>query len=268
MTPHKQTAFREWIWEQPLRLERWIGRQLFSTSFTKGDRSMLFILGHMRTGSSLLQHMLCSVGDVVGYGETGTSYLRVKDFGAVAANVYRRLRQLPASESYLLDKVVHKGYIVNPDVLRHPSVRLIFMLRDPAMALSSMVRNVEMTRQPESAYRHYARQIAWIQQLAEKISPEKWTHTTYNELVRDTPQVLTRLEDFLELSEPLSESYQTTQYTGVKGISDGGGNLDAGRVIRGIDRQVQVEVLEYVEAAREKFDQCIQVLRGCDRYLR
>jgi len=85
---------------------------------------MLFILGHMRSGSSLLTHILSSNAAIDGYGETHLDYSNPQDFGVATANVCRHLWKVPSGE-YVLDKVLHKRHIPRSELLKHPSVRVI-----------------------------------------------------------------------------------------------------------------------------------------------
>lgn len=220
---------------------------------------MLFVIGHMRTGSSLLVHLLASHRDILGYGETHKTYTSPEDLGVVTASICRHLRKLPFGSSYVLDKVLHKRLIACPEMLCHPSVRVVFIVRKPSMALSSMIRT-KATAGGEEAYQHYIQQIEWVRQLAQQIPPVQWTHTTYSELVRNTATVFDRLERFLDLSEPLSERYQTTHLTGVRGVGDSGPHIGAGRIKRDIDRDVVPEVQGFVEPAEECFERCLQAL--------
>lgn len=255
-----EKPFAEWGREQFLRAERWIGRKLFAAPLLEGDRRMLFVLGHMRTGSSLLVHILASHREILGYGETHNVYARPKDFGATAANVYRRLRAVPGREAYLLDKVLHKYQIVHADVLEHPSVRVIFMIRRPDTALSSMIRN-EVVSGAEEAYRYYAQHMGWIRRLSLELPSEQWTYTTYTGLTEDSDAVLERIGSFLELSVPLSERYETNQYTGTPGVGDPGPHIEAGHIKCNIDRDMDPRVRPYVDRAWEQFESCLQRLQ-------
>jgi len=227
---------------------------------------MLFILGHMRTGSSLLAHILASHQNVLGYGETHNVYTRPEDFGATTATVRRHLRRVVSSqEKYLLDKVLHKHQIAEMEVLNHSSVRVIFMIRRSDMALSSIIQNVGFIQKSEQAYQHYAEQVEWVGTLAEALSSDRWTSTTYTELTQETNTVLSRLEPFLDLSEPLTEHYDTNRYTGVSGIGDPGPHIESGYIKPNIDRDVDPRIRSHLDRAWERFESCAQLLRDGDQ---
>ena len=249
-----------WGKEQLFRAERWVGRQIFADPFLKGEKKMLFVLGHMRTGSSLLVHILTSNPGIVGYGETHSVYTQPQDFGAVTAHICRRLRRVPGNEAYMLDKVLHKYQVARDEVLLHPSVRLVFMIRRPVMALSSIVRQVGHTFSPERAREHYIGQIKWMQATAQRLDPTRWTFVTYQDLVEETAQVFERLERFLGVDEPMTETYRTTRFTGVRGVGDAGTHIESGRIKRNIDRTVDRRIRPFLREARWAFTACYETL--------
>jgi len=250
----------DWIREQLLRGERWLGRRFLADPFLTGNRRVLFVLGHMRSGSSLLVHILTSHRDIVGYGETHNVYTNPEDFVATAAKVYRYLRSMPGDEHYLLDKALHEYLIVRERVLEHPAVRVIFLVRRPDAALSSMVQN-EVVSEGEEAHQHYVQQTEWMRRLSERLSPRRWTHTTYTELIQRTGDLFSRLESFLDLSVPLSERYDTNRYTGKRKIGDSGPHIEAGHIKRDIDREVDPRIQPYLRHADEAFEKCRDALR-------
>jgi len=250
-----------WSEEQLLRAERWIGRWVFAKPFLNQDRRMLFVLGHMRTGSTLLVHILTSNPQILGFGETHNVYSKYEDFGATTAMVCRRTRQTPDPQSIVLDKVLHQYQFPRETVLDHPSVRVIFMMRRPDHALSSMVQH-NCSADFAQAYAHYMEQIEWIEETTRVLSPEQWTCLTYADLLQDTAAVFRRLERFLALDEPLKESYQTTRYTGVSGIGDPGTHIDTGHIKRNIDRDVDPRVQPFLDSAGSRFRACREMLQA------
>lgn len=247
--------------EQLLRAERWMGRRLFAESFLRADKKMLFILGHMRAGSSLLTHILCTHPDIVGYGETQNEYCAPSDFGATAAKVYRKTRSILDDEVYVLDKVLHERLIVRQTVLEHPAVRIVFILRRPEDALSSLLQSLDFIREPSQASDHYGAQLKWMRDVARCVDPERWTYTTYAQITQETATTFRRLERCLGLSTPLSERYETTRHTGKAGIGDSGPYIGAGRIKQDIERSMDERVRPYLDRARAEFQTCLQTLQ-------
>ena len=60
---------------------------------SKLDR-ILFVLSHMRSGSSLLTHILNTNNEIIGYGETHIKYSSELDFKALLSKVYLRFKKV------------------------------------------------------------------------------------------------------------------------------------------------------------------------------
>ncbi len=54
---------------------------VFNRLLKSEKRKMLFVCGHMRSGSSLLLHILNTNPEVLGFGEMHIKYHSEKDFG-------------------------------------------------------------------------------------------------------------------------------------------------------------------------------------------
>ena len=89
----------------------------YRIQFRESPYRILFVLSHMRSGSSLLTHILNSNPEIIGYGETHLDYESEKDFKALMFRVYWRLRDLNMNHTYLLDKVLHDHKFLNEDFL-------------------------------------------------------------------------------------------------------------------------------------------------------
>src|SRR3972149_8331155 len=61
----------------------------------------LFILGHMRSGSSLLCHLLCSSEDIIGFGEAHNDYRRRSDLSKLLACVWHYTGKNPLQYRYV-----------------------------------------------------------------------------------------------------------------------------------------------------------------------
>jgi hypothetical protein len=233
---------------------------MLAEPFVQGDRKMLFVLGHMRAGSSLLTHILCSHPNVIGYGETQNVYCTPEDFGATALKVYRKTGQRPDHTSYLLDKVLHEWKIARSGILGLPSVRIVFILRKPEEALSSLIQSLDYIQEPEQAVDHYEAQLQWVREVARSTDSQRWTYVTYAELTQNTEAVFNRLERKLNLTTPLSERYETTRHTGEAGTGDIGPHIAAGRIKRNIKRQMDERMRPYLRSASREFRRCLQTL--------
>lgn len=219
----------------------------------------------MRSGSSLLVHLLNSHDEIMGYGETQNIYSGTEDFGAATIKIVRHLRKLPNDTSYVMDKVLHEGLLANREILTHPAVKIIFLIREPEMALSSMIKN-KITKTGAEAFSHYMTQLEWIISLYPNISNNAWSYLTYSELINSTSNVFKRLEKFLRLSEPLSERYKTTKYTGIRGIGDSSPHIEGGKIKRNISREVESSIRYFIKPANELYLICKQHLQENNTY--
>lgn len=195
----------------------------------------VFILSHMRSGSSLLAHILASNPEILGYGESMTRYSAPRDFDLLALKIAVMLRRMPLKDSkrYLLDKLLH-NVLLSPggmELLISHGVRLIFLLRSPEESLGSLVRSLSYT--PEQAAQYYVDRLDMLHRYVEHI-PQGYPAValTYHQLVYETDSVLNRLHSVLELHSPLSEQYEILPTTGRRGIGDFSSNIKAGRILR------------------------------------
>ncbi len=221
----------------------------------------VFILSHMRSGSTLLSHILLSNPSVLGYGETMTRYTSDRDFDLLALKIQWVLRRFPlrGSERYLLDKLLH-NILLPPDgleLLMGHNVRLIFLLREPASSIASLIRSLGYT--PVDAVQYYTLRLKQLEQLAKQVSTSYPAfYLTYQHLLNDTEITLERLRFFLELQTPLSEQYQLLPTTGRRGMGDFSSRIRAGRIVREPTQAISPEELipfELLSEAHEAYQQ-------------
>lgn len=234
----------------------------------KHPRNMLFILSHMRAGSSLLSHLLLSNPEIMGYGETHIEYESKADFRKLYYDVMLKRRRLfPKNAKYILDKILHNSHFPEDDIefLCVPNLRVVFLLRDPEGTLGSFARSWGVG--PEETVGYYRNRLARLEEYAETFAGRvPFALVTYSELLTDTPSALSSLGRFLELRQPLSEDYELLRTTGVKGIGDHSPNIQAGRIVRKRhtpgDVHLSDDILRDGQAA---YDQCQQAIRQlCD----
>jgi Sulfotransferase family len=99
------------------------------------DRT-IFILGHMRCGSTALSHILCSHPQISGYGEAHISYKSRSDIGLLILNQTKR-NSYRQSSTYLFDKILHSRYDSHNSTDFFES-RAIFMIREPIKTIQSI----------------------------------------------------------------------------------------------------------------------------------
>ena len=99
----------------------------------------IIILGHQRTGSSLLTQILCSHPDICGFGESRTMYRSRRDLRSLRGEVFRMHGRFGGYEHYVLDKVLFENLLPDPAIVDESDVQWVFLLRDPIRTMRSMV---------------------------------------------------------------------------------------------------------------------------------
>src|SRR5262245_15964451 len=109
----------------------------------------IFILSHMRSGSTLLTHLLVSNPAICGYGETRTRYFSRRSLDILTGKVLYTLGNdlLATKKQYVLDKLLHDRFIgpAGAKVLSGNDVKIIFLLREPIGTLNSLLQSLNQT---------------------------------------------------------------------------------------------------------------------------
>jgi hypothetical protein len=240
---------------------------LMQMKLRKEPYRYIFILSHMRSGSSLLIHLLNANPDISAYGEAHLDYRQHQDLRRLICKIKHNLQELNLSEKYAADKILHNSHVFNEDLLRRDDISLIFLLRSPQESLSSMVKMWErQSHQEEQAQRYYAdyyvQRLNAIEKWATALAnPQKAAFITYDQLVNQTQSVFHLLQNFLELDTPFSEQYKLLPTTGVRGIGDPSEVIKSGQILR--SRSIdQVEMrTDLLAPANEAFQQCLKTLQ-------
>ena len=266
-TPYPQDA--------PSKLRREFGRLALQANTLRllpsalaGRSKFLFILGHMRSGSTLLCHLLSTSDDVVGFGETHNNYRHRGDLAKLLMSVRNHTGENPLEYRYVLDKIVGTQHVISRSVLIDQRIQYIFLVREPFATLGSIVAMRRQYQQETTqeliafAFDHYTIRLMQLIDIAATINdPQRCLLVTHQELLEETTAVFRRLEGFLNLRAPLREDYKITPTTGQPGIGDPSPNIRLGKISRSLPRK-------YVElSGRQRvqlqlcFDDCVKRLR-------
>ena len=211
----------------------------------------------MRSGSTLLLHLLCNNDGIAGLGEMHYKYKTVSDIYGVTSRIVSGLNLSKSSSTdYFLDKLLHEKLVGDFNVINQGFVKIIILLREPGAALSSIVK-LDMIKSPVQARDHYLQQLQWIQRMTNHILPDRWTYTTYERLIDNTDEELLRLTQFLDLKVPLEKKYSTLSTTGITGLGDPGPNIHTGVILKSIKRSIDQRIEPYIKSARQAYDECI-----------
>lgn len=191
----------------------------------------ILILSHMRSGSSLLLHLLMTSPEISGCGERNTAYRNEDDLAmfAIKSTLGSRGR---IRASYSVDQVNHTHFLPAENLLLHASVLPIILFREPEGAIGSMVEVFSRIRRfsVEEATTHYRERVTTLARYATILRRHGCLMAlTYDELVNDTQRSLIRLSDHIGLRTPLADVYSTFPFTGRLG--DRSSRIHTGRVL-------------------------------------
>ena len=196
-------------------------------------RRYLFVLGHMRSYSSLLCHILGSHPQVDGYCETHVKYRTRFDLLRLRSRVVK-LTGEPLRGRYVLDKVLH-NYPLASSILRSPNTLSIVLVRRPVPTVQSIVNmglhysDVAWYRDLDAVARYYEERVGALVQLAEELRGRVMFMEAETLLSR-TGDVLQNIGRLLELSGPLQSDYKQFAHTGEGGFGDPSETITTGRV--------------------------------------
>jgi hypothetical protein len=200
-----------------------------------GRRSYILVLGHMRSYSSLLCHILGSHREIAGYAEMHLTYRNVLDLLRLRARVFRSLGcVLPGR--FVLDKVLHDEYVVAPSILRRQDVHVVVVVRRPAetiqsvLAMGERIPSVAWYSDLDAVVDYYVKRLRSLATVRQHASHCLFVRA--EDIVEETSRVLGEVEEFLGLQQGLTEEYDLFPHTGDQGWGDDSAAIRSGRVVR------------------------------------
>lgn len=195
----------------------------------------VLIMGHMRSGSTLLLHILLTNPRLIGCGERNAAYSSHLDLDNLEIEARIAQRAPFRRVRYAVDQINHDQFTPSCDFLKDERVLVIFLIRDPPSTIHSIL---ELTRTfyggawtVESTVDYYCRRLRTLTERAAGIEgKQKAMALSYDALVDDTPTVLRGLETFLGLDARLREQYAIQRFTGKRG--DPSEKIHAGHIVR------------------------------------
>ena len=186
-------------------------------------RRALFIIGHMRCGSTALSNILVSRSDFSGYGEAHVRYADQAALGVLVLNQWRRGSWRPQA-AQLFDKILHSQY----DAAASPAffgARAIFVARDPG-ATSVSIRSLfaalgsDEYASDEACADYYAERLATMAALWSRFAPDRRVAVTHAGLTADPEATLRHIGDRLGIAPPLRNAYVAPAAGGGRGAGD------------------------------------------------
>lgn len=225
--------------------------------------SALLILGHMRSGSTLLLHLLLTNKAIASLGERNATYDTPDDLRRLAALTRFKRGRVFAPLGYAADQVNHNRFTPNPGLFGQPRLRTIFLLRHPVDSLASLME-LSRTYYGQSwtitrALDYYLARLHFMAEVGHRlVGTGHAAFVTYEQLTESTAPTLARLQQFLGLSDGFSVVYSQQPFTGTRG--DPGPKISLGRVIPAGCGETSRLPAEVAERATQAYTHCREVL--------
>ena len=194
---------------------KYLGMKAWQLSMRSKARPLM-LMGHPRSGSSLLMHLLCDHTDILGFGEYLTEYDSSQKLALAEFDIRRKAAGLYREVSFIANQVNHRRITPRMDVLMQADTQFIFLIREPEASLSSMFRLSESRKKPMSHAaigQVYIDRLKSMQAMVKEINPNFWMATTYEELTENTEPTLQKITDFLSLDNLLTPTYGVQKFT-------------------------------------------------------
>ncbi len=182
------------------------------------DRA-IFLIGHMRAASTALSSVLCSHPEITGFGEAHIRYAGRGSLGVLALSTMKN-HTLKTGSAFLFDKILHNGLDdhVNAKFFRS---RAIFLCRAPADSIPSINRLFGITEGGtgwtlDACADYYESRLERILQLYDMFDDDRRIGLTTDQLLSDPEVALGRLSDFLPVSSPIENAYDSSVATPVR----------------------------------------------------
>ncbi len=218
----------------------------------------VFILAHMRSGSSLLAHIMASHPDFVGAGETYTSYRSSADLPNLVLRTSEALHKPILRGPYVVDKINWNHFLADEVLQTHLLCKCVILIRDPETTLKSLIErgmdpNDELFGYHEKkALEYYTNRLDVLTRYGLLLG-ERALLVEYDELIGRTEDTLATLTRFFGVDPGFTPTYATHRATGR--LDDTSINIRAGRIICTADHQVAVSQDSLI-AASIAFRQC------------
>ncbi|MFK7752152.1 MAG: sulfotransferase [Sedimentitalea sp.] len=183
----------------------------------------VFVISHMRSGSTALSNVLCSHPKISGYGEAHIAYRSQSDLGQLLLNQTKR-RAYSLRAPHLFDKLLHNRHDSHlpPDFF---GARAVFLLRQPDFAIPSITRLFRTLNSDEycddtQAAQYYLTRVTQIGDLWRQFSPVRRIGLCSETLLCDPDRALARVQAMLDLEPALQNRYDSPRASLKPGAGD------------------------------------------------
>jgi hypothetical protein len=222
----------------------------------------VFIMGHMRCGSTLLLHLLLTTPEIIACGERNAAYRTREDLDKLEIEARIAERSPFRRVRYVADQINHDQFTPNLELLRGEQVRCVFLVREPESTIQSILnltRTFYKPWLPSQAVDYYSQRLRTLTGYAADLDGRNAVLAiTYEDLITHTAPQLHRLSRSLGLDKELREHYGLHPFTGKRG--DPSPTIRAGRI-------VQPRISDPVEVPNNELARAFRAYEDCARTL-
>lgn len=182
---------------------------IVKANFDCDYKNAIFMIGHMRAGTTALTNILCSRKDVSGFGEAHVNYSGKYSLGRLYLSLMKN--NGIKKSSYIFDKILHSRYDSNAtdDFFNSKG---IFIIREPSESIKSIQKLFEMHgseeyKNLESIVSYYNQRLDSMVFLWSKYNKNNRIFIPYQRLINETDAVLDEMSSFLEITPKIINEY-------------------------------------------------------------
>jgi len=193
----------------------------------------VFIMGHMRSGSSLLSHLIMNSSECSGIGESNMTYLDNSDFTKLAIKCRLSSKRYFKKIRYFVDQINHNQKLDFSSFSSSAFIPII-IYRKPLATISSIVRLSNEyyggNFSPKRATEYYINRLSYLGEYIKYRGVPNTCIIEYDNLVNNSSNTLAKISHHLSLQSPLTSEYRTYTHSGTKG--DPSANIQKGMIIK------------------------------------
>ncbi|WP_299211975.1 sulfotransferase [uncultured Aquimarina sp.] len=192
----------------------------------------LLVMGHMRSRSSLLTHILLSHPTMIGLGESNAIYESNLKLLYMKSKTLLKNKSINFFKKVYVDQINHNSKTPNPKIFQKKNLKVIILTRPPDASVASIMTLTKKHYTPwsdEKSKKYYYDRMSYLIQLKEKLSDDQCLVINSDELVSTPSVILNQIGEFLDMSTPLKSEYETFNFTGISG--DPSANIKEGKII-------------------------------------
>jgi hypothetical protein len=239
-----------------------------------GHKRYILLLSHPRCYTSLIAHIFGSHPEIVGSCETYNRLRNRRDLIRLRYMTYW-LNDRKIKGKYIFDKILNCDIQISSVILNRDDVTVVFTVRGPERTIPSMIRlgfdprfkgkqydgqGWEQHQDPAYACDFYIRRLESLEQHCLGLK-EKPLYFDADDLIERTTDLLQALRRELQLSQDLSERYETFEHTG-NVCGDTSEQIKSGGIDRTKSDYTDIVVPDdLMERARAAYEHCRSLLR-------